>query len=79
MLDHLLAIRDRLRRERDRLASATTDGERALRAVWVAQAEKEEAAEMALLESRGVVVPDEGPGSPDLFVDEIAEMLGEVG
>ena len=46
---HLDAIRLRLSNERIRLASAKTERERVARRVWVAQAEKEEAQEMAHL------------------------------
>ena len=49
MSSHLAAIRERLARERQRLAQARTERERQLRAVWVAQAEREEAAELAHL------------------------------
>jgi hypothetical protein len=46
---HLVAIQERLSRERERLAAAKTDNERELRAVWVAQAEKELEDEMKFL------------------------------
>lgn len=41
MTSHLNALQARLSNERSRLASATTDAERAMRTVWVAQCEKE--------------------------------------
>lgn len=53
--DHLTALRQGLYRERDRLASAKKPGEIALRKVWVSQAEKEIAAEIAFLAKRGIV------------------------
>lgn len=55
---HLVAITQRLTRERARLASASTDGEKALREVWVRQAEKELADEIAFLKSKGVVLEE---------------------
>lgn len=49
-LTHLDAIRARLERERERLSNAATDGERAMRAVWVRGAEKELAYELQFLD-----------------------------
>lgn len=49
-LSHLDAIRARLERERERLANAATEGERAMRAVWVRGAEKELADELQFLD-----------------------------
>lgn len=49
-LTHLDAIRARLERERERLANAATEGERAMRAVWVREAEKELADELQFLD-----------------------------
>ena len=46
---HLVAITERLSREKARLEAATTSQERAFRAVQVSQAEKELAAEFAFL------------------------------
>ena len=49
-ISHLDAIRARLERERERLANAATEGERAMRAVWVRGAEKELADELQFLD-----------------------------
>ena len=46
---HLDALEDGLSRERQRLANARTSRERELRSVWVAQREREIAAERAFL------------------------------
>lgn len=46
---HLVAIHDRLCRERRRLAEAASKEERALRSEWVRQNENELAAELARL------------------------------
>ncbi|ENZ77964.1 hypothetical protein OR214_02240 [Ralstonia pickettii OR214] len=46
---HLVALQHRLFRERTRLAEATSDKERALRQVWVAQAERELEGELKFL------------------------------
>lgn len=46
---HLCAIHERLSRERERRANATDPQEIALRDVWIAQAEKELAAEESFL------------------------------
>jgi len=46
---HLVALQTRLSHERARLANAKTAKERELRAVWVAQAEKELAGELRFL------------------------------
>lgn len=45
MTSHLAALQTRLANERARLARSATDQERAMRAVWVAQCEKEIARE----------------------------------
>lgn len=50
---HLVALHDRLSRERSRLAEAKSDEERALRQVWVAQAERELEGEMKFLGIEG--------------------------
>ncbi|HLY47628.1 MAG TPA: hypothetical protein VKR21_00395 [Solirubrobacteraceae bacterium] len=68
MSSHLAAIRERLARERQRLAQATTERERQLRAVWVAQAEREEAAELAHL---GPVDPAIAALSDDDLLNEL--------
>ena len=46
---HLLALMTILSHERERLANAKSDQERALRSVWVSQLEREIAAEEAFL------------------------------
>ena len=48
-LTHLDALRIRLSHERVRLSEAKSDKEKELRAVWVAQIEKEIAGEMKFL------------------------------
>lgn len=50
MTSHLAALNLRLSNERVRLASAKTQAERDLRAVWIAQITKEIAAEHAFVE-----------------------------
>jgi hypothetical protein len=50
--EHLSALQLQLSNERVRLANATTAGERELRAVWVAQLEREIAGEHAFLGER---------------------------
>jgi hypothetical protein len=65
MTDHLSALELRLSHERVRLANATSDGERAMRQVWVAGIEKEIAAERRFLAEQ----------SPDLTDDELLAAL----
>jgi hypothetical protein len=66
---HLVALMEGLGRERQRHATAKTAAERELRAVWIAQAEREIAAEEAFL---GM-----GCTPVDLTDDELlAELLG---
>jgi len=48
-MTHLNALNLRLSHERNYLALAKTDGERALRKVWIAQIENEIAAELKFL------------------------------
>ena len=48
-MTHLNALNLRLSHERVRLANAKTEGERAMRTVWVAQIEKEIAGEEKFL------------------------------
>ena len=48
-LSHLNALQVGLSHERSRLAAAKSDGERQLRAVWVAQYERQISAEYAFL------------------------------
>jgi len=66
---HLHALQTGLSHERDRLAAAKTEGERALRAVWVGQYEKEIAAEMKFLG-----INDEP--LPEMSDDELLAELG---
>lgn len=72
MTEHLNALRLALSHERDRLAAAKTQGERDLRAVFVAQIEREIAGEVAFLAKRGVV---EAP-CEDMSDDELLAALG---
>ena len=69
-LSHLHAIQDRLIRERARLETARTGGERALRVAWVAQAEREVAAERDFLG----LAPDT-PAAPLSDDELLAELL----
>lgn len=48
-MEHLIALQTRLAHERDYLAKAKSEGERVLRKVWIAQIEKEIAAERKFL------------------------------
>ena len=68
-LAHLDAIRDRLAREKLRLAEASTEKEKTFRTVQVHQAEKELANEYAFL---GI----EPTPSVDLTDDELLKELG---
>ena len=63
-LDHLNELERRLSAERQRMANASTTGERNYRAVWVKQLEKEVAREREFL------------GVPDLSDDELLMALG---
>jgi hypothetical protein len=65
---HLNAIQARLHRETQRLAEARTETERAARAVWVAQAEKELADEYKFL---GVEPGADFVGSDDELLAEL--------
>lgn len=67
---HLTALHIRLSHERGYLAQAKSDTERELRAVWIAQIEKEIAAERAFL---GMPADDV---TPDLDDDELMRELG---
>lgn len=67
--DHLSVLRLSLSHERARMAAAKTDAERAHRAVWVAQIEREIAGEERFL---GVGV-DPGPTLSD---DDLLAALG---
>lgn len=65
---HLVAIHERLCRERRRLAESRSPEERALRSEWVKQAENELAAELAFL---GMPLDE----LPEMSDDEILEEL----
>jgi|WetSurMetagenome_2_1015567.scaffolds.fasta_scaffold00618_8 hypothetical protein len=65
---HLVAIHERLCRERRRLAESKQPEERALRSEWVRQNENELAAELARL---GVPLDD----LPEMSDDELLEEL----
>ncbi len=54
---HLSALLFGLSNERVRLAAAKSDGERALRSVWVAQLEKEVSFEESFLAARAEMPP----------------------
>lgn len=70
---HLDAIQARLGRERQRLAAATTEGERRFREVQVRAAEREEAAEYAFLGIDPATIP---ASLDDLTDDELLKELG---
>ena len=70
--DHLTALELRLSHERVRLHSATSDRERELRGVWVAQVEAEIARERARL---GIADADDG--APDMTPDELLQALND--
>jgi len=61
MTSHLDALNLRLSHERDYLASASSEGERALRAVWVAQIERE------IEREAGFVTADAEPTDEELL------------
>lgn len=68
---HLVALMTGLSRERQRLATARTEQERALRAVWVRQSEKEINAEERFL---GLTETDWN--EPEMSADELmAELM----
>lgn len=52
-LSHLQALTDRLSHEQARFAAAKSDGERALRTVWMQQIEREIAQERSFLHQNG--------------------------
>lgn len=66
---HLVALHIRLSHERERLAMARNERERALRAVYVAQCEREIAGEFTFF---GM----EAPADSGLSVDDLARELG---
>lgn len=65
---HLDALNLNLSNERSRLANAKSAQEKELRTVWIAQLEKEIAAEQAFL---GVVAVDNGIASDDDLLAEL--------
>ena len=69
MTDHLAALEARLSHERARLAVARTARERDLRAVWVAQCEREIIAEKAFI---GCVEPAPCDLTDDELLAELA-------
>jgi len=66
---HLIALQDGLAHERERLANATNESERGLRAVWVAQREREVEAEKVFLNFE--------PVNCDLTDDELFRELSQ--
>lgn len=69
---HLQALLLHLSHERARLAAATRPTERAARAVWVAQLEREVAAEEAFLR-RAAPLPDVQPVTDDELLAALLE------
>jgi hypothetical protein len=65
---HLAALYDGLSREKSRLASATSEKERELRRAWIAQREREIAAELKFL---GMDAP-----LPEISDDDLMRELG---
>lgn len=53
---HYTALYTNLSNEKQRLQAATSEGEKALRSAWVGQLERELAAEVVFLKSKGVNV-----------------------
>lgn len=70
-LSHLHALELGLSHERQRLARARTEGERALRTVWVADYEKQIADERAFLG-----LPADDHSAADMSDDELLAALG---
>ncbi len=70
-MDHLSALELRLSHERSRLAKAKTAAETAMRSVWVAQIEKEIAAELEFLGQVETALANE-----NLTDDELLAELG---
>jgi hypothetical protein len=56
-LDHLNALRQGLAHGRARLVAARKPGQIVARKIWIAQREREIAAELAFLAKRGIVEP----------------------
>jgi predicted mannosyl-3-phosphoglycerate phosphatase (HAD superfamily) len=68
---HLVALMTGLSRERQRLAAARTEQERALRTVWVRQSEKEVNAE-----ERFLGLPETDWNEPEMSADDLmAELM----
>lgn len=70
---HLVALQERLSRERERLKQAKTDDERVQRQVWVAQAERELEGELKFL---GMATAHAGDFDDDTLLAEL-EMVGK--
>lgn len=70
---HLVALQNNLSNEKERLANAKTQKEIDLRKVFVSQLEKEIAAEIKFLESKGVNLYT---NTDDLSDDDIMKELG---
>jgi len=68
---HLNALETRLSHERAYLAAAKTEGERKLRRVWIAQLEREIAAEKEFL---GIAAE---PADEEMSLDELHAALAE--
>jgi len=68
---HLDALKLRLSHERSYLAAAKTQKERAIRQVWIAQIEREIAAEMAFLGQTAI--------DPEIAAMSDDELLAELG
>ena len=68
--DHLNALELRLSHERNYLAQAKTDGERALRKVWITQIEKEIVGELKFLGKKS-------EPEIELTDDELCALLSE--
>lgn len=71
---HLVALMSGLASERKRLAAAKSDGEKALRSVWVRQLEAEVAAEEKFLADRGAQVFAAGTHD-EMTDDELLALL----
>jgi hypothetical protein len=72
---HLAALETRLSHERAYLAQATKSSEIELRKVWIAQIEREIAAEIAFLAKRGVIVRTDH--ADDISDDDLLASLAD--
>jgi len=74
MTEHLVALQTRLSHENGYLAAAKSANEIALRTVWIAQIEKEIAAEIEFLAKKGIVI--EATSNVEMSDDELlAELM----